>query len=101
MASLEARLYKPPPPPPPPKPTPYARLVDRVWSALQAASQKVTGSQWAVSGGGDPELPLTGYCPVCCRGIVAVRLIHADPPEIDLDGCSAGCSAQQIVRTFR
>ena len=88
-------------PPPPHKPTRFAKLHARVWAALKSAGLEVTGWEFSVFGGGDPDAPLSGYCPVCRRGIVAVWLLD-DPPRIRLDeGCSAGCAPDEIVRAMR
>jgi hypothetical protein len=82
------------------KPSPYERLAERVYRALQTAGIMVHGSPWGVFGTGDPRLPLMGYCPVCGFGTVAVRLIDTDPPELDVDDCSAGCSAETVAKAL-
>jgi hypothetical protein len=91
------RVVKLPPPPPAPKPSRYALLWDRVYGALQRATEEVTGERFGVFGLGDPELPLVGYCPVCATGTVAIRLLDTDPPRARTEGCSAGCSAELIA----
>jgi hypothetical protein len=83
----------------PSKPTPYARLVERVYGALARAGEAVTGHP-TVFGLGDPSLPLMGWCPVCERGTVAVTLLD-DPPRLRLDGCSAGCPPKRIVEALK
>lgn len=77
------------------------RLHRRVWAALEAAGLEVTGEKFSVFGGGDPDLPLMGYCPTCRMGTVAVWLINADPPELDVEGCTAGCTDVQVAKAFR
>ena len=90
------------PAPPRPKPSEYGKLVERVWRALKAAGIAKTGCQWLVFGGGDPSLPLMGYCPVCERGVVAVWLIDGDPPRIRMhEGCTDGCPPEIVVEAFR
>lgn len=91
-----------PPPPPSPPPTPYMRLHRRVWAALETAGLEVTGEKFSVFGGGDPDLPLMGWCPVCRQGTVAVHLIDDDPPRIRLlEGCTAGCDADTVAKAVR
>lgn len=71
-----------------------------MWVALKSAGLEATGSPWVVFGGGDPSLPLAGYCPVCKRGTVAVWLLD-DPPRIRQDGCSAGCPPERVNEALR
>lgn len=100
--SLSALAYRPPPPPPRPKPTRYARLVERVWGALERAGHEVHGGTYNVFGGGDPKLPLMGWCPVCHQGTVAVFVLHTDPPKIRLnEGCTGGCTPDEVARALR
>jgi hypothetical protein len=61
--------------------------VDSVWAALET-----TGTVFAL--GRDV---LAAHCPVCRVGTLSVRLIDADPPAVRLNGCSAGCSAEQLL----
>jgi hypothetical protein len=90
-----------PPPPPSPPPTPYMRLHARVYGALKRVGLEVTGEEFSVFGIGDPDLPLMGWCPACRQGTVAVRLIDADPPALDVEGCTAGCTDVQVSKAFQ
>ena len=76
------------------------RLFERVFGALQRAGEQVTGSEWAVGGLGNGNGRLTGWCPVCHQGLVTVALVDADPPELDLAGCTAGCTADTVARAI-
>ena len=40
------------------------------------------------------------WCPVCEQGIVTVAFPRTDPPVARLDGCTAGCTPEQIVRAI-
>lgn len=82
------------------KPSDRERLYRLVLAAFQSAGQIACGSEWAVGGLGDPRAPLTGYCPVCYVGLVSVQIVDADPPFLRLDGCSAGCTPEQIARSI-
>ena len=85
------------PPPPPTRPSPFARLHSRVYGALDRAAREAGCGKFCVFGVGDPDLPLTGYCPVCGTGTVAIRLLDTDPPRMRTEGCSDGCSADLIA----
>lgn len=77
------------------------KLVERVIAALKRAGIAATGWEFSVFGLGDPTAPLSGWCPVCTRGTVAVWLLD-DPPRIRLDeGCSAGCPVERVVEALR
>jgi hypothetical protein len=84
-----------------PKQTAAARLRSRVYAALDAAGVELLGGSGHVGGLGDPEAGLAGYCPVCRRGLVHVCVIDAAPPELEFDGCSAGCSFEQVKEALR
>lgn len=90
-----------PPPAPSPKPSPYARLVERVWAALKRAGIEAKDSPWLVFGGGDPSLPLMGYCPACERGVVAIWIVDADPPRLRFEGCTDGCDFETVKAALR
>lgn len=85
--------YRKTPSPPPREPTRYAKLVSRVCTTLEFA------------GGGDIFYlevgHVAGWCPVCYVGTVGVWFVDDHPPQVDLDGCSAGCTAAQVMRAFR
>jgi hypothetical protein len=73
------------------KPDRYQRLVNRVWRALESAGPVFYfGTSW-----------LSGRCPVCRTGVVGVLLIRTEVPEIDTDGCSAGCTAEQLAKVLK
>lgn len=79
-----------------PKPDRFQRLFDRVYEALAGAGERVHGSREGVFGLGDPNLPLMGWCPACHAGTVSIRVLATSPPAIDVDGCSDGCTWQQV-----
>jgi hypothetical protein len=76
--------------------SPYARLHQRAYAALQSAGVMVHGYPWGVFGLGDPRLPLMGWCPVCRAGTVDIWLLDTDPPRLRTDGCTNGCSPDLI-----
>jgi hypothetical protein len=43
---------------------------------------------------------LAAWCPVCERGQLEVDFPKTDPPVARLDGCSAGCTDEQIVKAM-
>jgi hypothetical protein len=71
------------------KPDAYARLVQRVWSRLEAG-----GTVFAFPG------HLAGYCPACKVGTVSVQVLDTDPPVIDVNGCSGGCTDRDVARAL-
>jgi hypothetical protein len=75
-----------------PKPTAYARLVDRVWAALEAR-----GTVLPLCDGSGMVL---GYCPSCGIGTIAIRIVDVTPPQLDLDGCSDGCTVEQLKQAI-
>jgi hypothetical protein len=79
-----------------PKPAPVVRLRRRVYSALDAAGIEVVGKPGCIGGLGDPDAGFAGYCPVCRRGIAQVWVLD-NPPRVRVDGCSAGCSDDQVL----
>jgi hypothetical protein len=89
--------WTPEPPPKLPKRSATVRLRQRVYKALSDAGMELLGDDGHVGGLGDPDVGLAGYCPVCKRGIVLVHVIDANPPELDMEGCSAGCTARQVL----
>lgn len=72
------------------EPGAYERLVRRVWAGLEAA-----GTVFYVTSD-----YIAGRCPVCSMGTVNVHFIPTDPPEIEIDGCTAGCSVEQLAKAL-
>jgi hypothetical protein len=84
-------------PPPRRRPNPYERLHERVWAALEASGEAVTGVRLgSVFTRADGSGWLYGWCPSCREGTVAVRLLD-NPPRVRVDGCSAGCTDDQLT----
>lgn len=90
--SAAARRYRRPKPPPPPKPSSFARLHDRAWRTLERAGEVFTPA--------DGTGRLTGWCPVCRDGLLALRVIDGEEPFIRQDGCTAGCTHEQIAEAL-
>ena len=70
--------------------TRFHRLVDRTWEGL--ANRGVTVHYLS-------RTHISCRCPICVRGIVSIHFIESDPPQIDIDhdGCTAGCTAREIM----
>jgi hypothetical protein len=74
------------------KPTPYELLVRRVWDALaEAGTVFYVGPRY-----------IAGWCPACRMGTVNVHFIGGDEdPKLRLlDGCTAGCSTDDLARVL-
>lgn len=70
----------------------FLRLVDRTWDRL--IEQGLTVHYIS-------RCHIASYCPVCVTGTISIRFIESDPPRIRMDGCTAGCTAEDIAERLR
>lgn len=79
-------------PPPPYKPSESELLIGR-WRAFLGTTDLPV---FNVAEGA--ATTYAAWCPVCRRGIVTVAFPRVEPPTARLDGCSAGCTFEQLVK---